>query len=128
MQLWTEHGEQFIYEIDGSFSCLFYGNRNHDIKVYNDRFASQSVWIAKGQSISIIGNFPSALTAFLESAPKLNPAGLWSFFHTGRHVGNQGLYNNMKCLLSGQSATIAANTEPQITTWLSRKYEPDYSI
>jgi len=99
LRLWVEHRDDLIKELNGSFSCLFYDPNKDEAILYTDRFASRSVWFTKENDVWIVGNFPSAIAAIRKNNPKIDPVGLWSLFHTGRHVGKHCLYYNTHCLL-----------------------------
>lgn len=115
-------------KLNGSFSIVAYDDDSRIAEVYTDRFASRSVWIGHDNSVWIIGNFPSAIAAFMSSEPKLDPAGLWSFFHAGRQVGNHSLYSNVRALMAGQKAILSPGSEARISYWWQRKYKPEKNM
>lgn len=125
LQLWIEHGEKIIEQINGSFSCLLSDQKEKRISLFTDRFASRSVWTTEEDNVWIIGNFPSAIAIMKKHLPKIEPAGLWSLFHAGRHVGTHGLYSNVRALLAGQKAIISSNSKPVISQWRERRYQPE---
>ena len=128
LRLWFEHKDNLIKELNGSFSCLFYGPDNDEATLYTDRFASRSIWFTKENDVWIVGNFPSAIMAIKKNNPKIDPVGLWSLFHTGRHVGTHGLYSNTCCLLAGEQAVLSTAPEAIVNKWWHRRYTPDTSI
>jgi hypothetical protein len=127
-ELWLDHGEKTMSQINGSFSCVFYNERSKKITIYVDRFASRSVWIGKENSVWIVGNYPSAIVSLMERPAKLDPAGLWSFFHAGRQVGNHSLYSNIRALMAGQNAILSPGCDAKISYWWKRKYKPEENL
>lgn len=128
LELWLEHGEKIIDQINGSFSLLFYNQNTKQALIFSDRFASRSAWFCKENGIWIIGNFPSAIASVMKNTPKLDPAGLWSLFHAGRQIGNRGLFSNIHALLAGQKAVLSSGNQPLITKWWKIKYQPEFGI
>jgi len=128
LRLWVEHGNDLIRELNGSFSCLFYDPNKDEATLYTDRFASRSVWFTKENDVWIVGNFPSAIAAIKKNNPKIDPVGLWSLFHTGRHVGKHCLYYNTHCLLAGEKAVLSTASEAIVSKWRQRRYIPDRSL
>ncbi len=128
LRLWIEHRDNLIEELNGSFSCLFYDPNKDEATLYTDRFASRSVWFTKENDVWIVGNFPSAITAIIKNTPKIDPVGLWSLFHTGRHVGKHCLYYNTHCLLAGEKAILSSASEAIVSKWRQRRYIPDRSL
>ena len=128
LRLWIEHRDNLIEELNGSFSCLFYDPNKDEATLYTDRFASRSVWFTKENDVWIVGNFPSAITAIRKNNPKIDPVGLWSLFHTGRHVGKHCLYYNTHCLLAGEKAILSSASEAIVSKWRQRRYIPDRSL
>jgi len=128
LRLWVEHGNDLIRELNGSFSCLFYDPNKDEATLYTDRFASRSVWFTKENDVWIVGNFPSAIAAIKKNNPKIDPVGLWSLFHTGRHVGKHCLYYNTHCLLAGEKAVLSTASEATVSKWRQRRYIPDRSL
>ena len=114
--------------MNGSFSFLFYEPDKDDTTLYTDRFASRSVWFTKENEVWIVGNFPSAITAIRKNNPKIDPVGLWSLFHTGRHVGKHCLYSQTHCLLAGERAVLPKASQPVVSKWLQRRYIPDRTV
>jgi len=123
--LWNEHGDGLIPEINGSFSLLFHNARTEETTIYADRFASRSVWMTGDNGARFIGNFPAALAVLKQDGVSLNPAGLWSLLHMGRHVGRRGLYHGFECLLAREKAVVKSGGEPVISRWHDRRYVPD---
>ncbi len=128
LRSWKELGKIDIGKLNGSFSIIAWNGESKVAEIYTDRFASRSVWMGKEKNIWILGNFPSAIAACMESNLKLDPAGLWSFFHAGRQVGNRSLYSNINCLMAGQKATLSPDHESNISCWWKRKYVPHKDI
>jgi len=128
LRLWLEHKDNLIKELNGSFSCLFYEPGKDKATLYADRFASRSVWFTKENDVWIVGNFPSAITAMRKNNPKIDPAGLWSLFHTGRHVSRHGLYSQTDCLLAGEKAILSKASQPIVSKWIQRRYIPDREV
>jgi len=128
LKLWIEHRDNLIKELNGSFSCLFYDPNRNEAALYTDRFASRSVWFTKENDLWIVGNLPSAITAIRKNNPKIDPVGLWSLFHTGRHVGKHGLYSNTHCLLAGEKAILSTASGAIVSKWSQRRYVPDRSV
>jgi len=128
LRLWIEHRDNLIKELNGSFSCLFYGPDKDEVTLFTDRFASRSVWFTKEKDLWIVGNFPSAIAAIKKNKPMIDPVGLWSLFHTGRHVGKHGLYFNTHCLLAGEKAVLSTTSEAIVSKWRQRRYVPDSSV
>lgn len=128
LRLWLEHRENFIEELNGSFSCLFYEPERNEATLYTDRFASRPLWFTKENNMWIIGNFPSAITAVRKNSPKIDPVGLWSLFHTGRHLGKHGLYSQTHCLLAGEKAVLSKASQPVVSKWIQRRYVPDRTV
>ena len=128
LRLWIEHGDNLIRELNGSFSCLVYDPNKDETTLYTDRFASRSVWFTKENDMWIVGNFPSAIAAIKKNNPKINPVGLWSLFHTGRHVGKHCLYYNTHSLLAGEKAILSTAPRTIVTKWRQRRYITDRSI
>lgn len=128
LRLWIEHRDNLIKEFNGSFSCLFYDPNKDEATLYTDRFASRSVWFTKENDMWIVGNFPSAITAIKKNNPKIDPVGLWSLFHTGRHLGKHCLYYNTHCLLAGEKAILSTASEAIVSKWRQRRYIPDRSV
>ena len=128
LNLWTEYHEEVMGELNGSFSCLFYDARKNETSVFTDRYASKSVWFVKSANQWILGNFPSAIATVMAQPPKLNPSGLWSLLHAGRHVGNQGLYTDMRCLMAGEIASLHPDRDAQVRQWKSRRYIPETNL
>lgn len=125
LELWLKHGEKVIEELNGSFSCLFFNQKTKQVSIFTDRFASRSVWMVEERRTWIIGNFPSAVASVQRNKPKIDPVGLWSLFHTSRHLGGHGLYHNIHTLLAGQRAVLAPGHKASITRWWERKYQPE---
>jgi hypothetical protein len=128
LEFWSKHGERIIDQLNGSFSCLFYDKRGNKVSLFTDRFASRSVWMTREDGAWIIGNFPSAVVAVKKYTPKIDPVGLWSLLHTGRHIGAHGLYSDVCSLLSGQKAVLSPNSEVVINQWKERKYQPEKGL
>lgn len=128
LELWLTYGEKILTQINGSFSFLFHHEKMNQTFLFADRFASRSVWLGKDGNNLIIGNFPSAIAAFKREPLEFNPAGLWSFFSAGRQVGCRGLYANFQGLMAGQKAFISGDTRIAITTWIRKKYQPEWRI
>lgn len=128
LKLWFEHRDNLIKELNGSFSCLFYEPDKDEATLYTDRFASRSVWFTKENDVWIVGNFPSAITAMKKNNPKIDPVGLWSLFHTGRHVGKHCLYSNTHCLLAGERAVLSTASQAVVSKWDQRRYIPDRTV
>jgi len=125
LDLWAEHRDQLIEELNGSFSCLFYDTKKNETTLFTDRYASRSIWYIRENGVWTIGNFPSAIAAMMKKSPKLNPGGLWSLFHAGRHVGNQGIYADMRCMMAGETVSLLADGQKQVTHWKQRRYIPE---
>ena len=128
LKLWIENGDNLIKELNGSFSCLFHEPNNNQTTLYTDRFASRPIWFTYENNTWFFGNFPSAIIAMKKNSPKIDPVGLWSLFHTGRHLGKHGLYSKMNCLLAGEKAILTTETKIALSKWIERKYVPDNSI
>lgn len=128
LRLWIEHRDNLIKELNGSFSCLFYNPNKDEATLYTDRFASRSVWFTKENDVWTAGNVPSAIMAIKKNDPKIDPVGLWSLFHTGRHVGKHCLYYNTHCLLAGEKAILSTASEAIVSKWRQRRYIPDRSL
>ncbi|MFH1719658.1 MAG: hypothetical protein ABIF19_20085 [Planctomycetota bacterium] len=128
LRLWIEHGSDLIKALNGSFSCLFHDQKKNVTTLYTDRFASRPVWFTKEGNVWLAGDLPSAIAALKTSNPKIDPAGLWSLLHTGRHVGTHGLYHQMRCLQAGGQAILSDSTQANVTKWRQRRYAPDNAI
>jgi len=128
LSLWNEYEDNAIAKLNGSFSCAFYNDISKRTTIYVDRFASRSVWLGKENEIWIAGNYPSGIVSFMDRGPRLDPGGLWSFFHAGRPVGNHSLYSNVRALMAGQKAILLQGSEAKISYWWRRKYEPENKI
>lgn len=128
LRLWLEHRDNLIKELNGSFNCLFYDPNKDEATLYTDRFASRSVRFTKENDMWIVGNFPSAIAAIKKNKPKIDPVGLWSLFHAGRHVGKHCLYYNTHCLLAGEKAILSTASEAIVSKWRQRRYIPDRSV
>lgn len=127
LELWIEDGEKIIDQLNGSFSCLFYDQKEKKISLFTDRFASRSIWVAKEDSNWIVGNFPSAIATTRRESPKIDPVGLWSLLYAGRHLGTHGLYSGINTLMAGQTAVIG-DSQYKISQWWNRKYQPENGI
>lgn len=125
LELWTGHRDELIKNLNGSFSCLFFDPNRHEITIFTDRFASRSVWYTRENGTWIIGNFPSAIAAIKMNSPTIDPVGLWSLFHTSRHVGNHGLFYNIRCLLAGEKAILSRDHQAVVRKWRHRQYDPE---
>ncbi len=125
LDLWLEFGDSAIDEINGSFSCAFVNKMHQEVVAYADRFASRSVWFGKDGGRIILGNIPSAIAAIKEKSPQLDPAGLWSFFHAGRVVGDRGLYADTRCLMAGEKFILQPNSTPKRLSWAKIHYDAD---
>lgn len=125
--LLTDQGEKFISQLNGSFSVIFHHGRSGQTRAFTDRFASRSVWMHRDRGALILGDFPSAMAAVKEGAVGLNPSGLWSLFHAGRHPGRECLFSGFECLLAGQAAEISSELKVEVRSWWERKYLPDHS-
>ncbi|MDH7513813.1 MAG: asparagine synthase-related protein [Clostridiales bacterium] len=123
--LLSESGDQIITGTNGSFSCVYYEKKSRQAIVFADRFASRSIWIGNDKNIWIIGNFPSAVVSLMEDSPKLDATGLWSLFHSGRQVGNRGLYSGVTALMAGQKALLSLGSGIRISSWWKRRYAPE---
>ncbi|MBW2063189.1 MAG: hypothetical protein JRI95_16725 [Deltaproteobacteria bacterium] len=128
LDLWVQHQDKLIEQLNGSFSCLFYDEKTNYVTLFTDRFASRSVWFTEENGIWIVGNYPSAIATFKKSKPKINPVGLWSLFNTGRHVGGQGLYANIHCLSAGENVILTVGKQTERGQWHRRKYQPDHKV
>lgn len=126
-ELWIEHGEKVIGQLNGSFSCLFYDSKKNQASLYTDRFASRSIWLTEENGVWIIGNFPSAIASIKKYTPKIDPVGLWSLFHTGRHVGIHGLYSGVNALMAGEKADLSPGFK-KTSKWWERKYLPENGL
>ncbi|MFC2141354.1 asparagine synthase-related protein [Acidobacteriota bacterium] len=126
-RLWHSHRRQGIEKIDGSFSLLIHDLERNQTYIYTDRFASRSVWIGEDRGRKIVGNFPSSIAVFMERGPQIDPAGLWSLAHTGRQIGPQGIYTNIKSMMAGEEAALLPGHNTKIIKWIHRIYSPDRS-
>ena len=124
LKLWQQNKQGIIDELNGSFSGLIYDKKRDRVDIFVDRFASRPVWYMDESQRIIAGNFPSAIAALKSGPLKLNPAGLWSLLHTGRQVGNQGLYEGLYCLMAGQRLAKENSGAVKVEQWWRRKYEP----
>ena len=127
LRLWHQHGQRLLPEINGSFSLLVGDLDRRELIAATDRFASRSVWIARDGSSWLVGNFPAAMVALQAESPKLNPAGLWSLFHTGSPLGQHGLYAGLRLMLAGQVAEFSPDGPFRAGHWHLRRYRPDKS-
>jgi hypothetical protein len=123
--LFLREGDRVVNQINGSFSLVFHDHGAGRTTIFVDRFASRPVWIGRDGNASVIGNFPSAMAAVKNESPRLNPGGLWSFFHAGRQVGSQGLYSGFRALMAGQKAVVERNGQVEILRWWKREYRPE---
>ncbi|MFQ6071019.1 MAG: asparagine synthase-related protein [Candidatus Aminicenantales bacterium] len=128
LKLWKRYPEKLIPELNGSFNLLFYEKNSGMTVLYTDRFASRSVWIYKEAECLIAGNFPSAVAALCRTSLEIDPAGLWSLFHTSRHPETRGLYHGVRSLSAGQKAVFAPDSEAEISFWWRRKYRPEHGL
>lgn len=128
LELWLEHSEKVIDQLNGSFSCLFYDKDEKKTSLFVDRFASRSVWVTSENGILIVGNFPSAIAAMKKEKPRIDPVGLWSLIHAGRHLGSYGLYSNINTLLAGQKAVFSLDSRIIMGQWWERKYEAENNL
>lgn len=128
LELWFKYGEKIISQLNGSFCCLFYNQETKKITIFTDRFASRSIWMTEEEKIWIIGNFPSAVAVMKRKQPRINPVGLWSLFHTGRHLGHHGIYHDIYALIAGHKAVLNPGCKPSISHWWERRYVPHNSV
>lgn len=124
LELWIEYNDKVIEQLNGSFSCLFYNRHTKEASIYTDRFSSRSVWYAPEAESWVVGNFPSSIATMLKDNPKIDAAGLWSLFHASRHVGEHGLYHDIKTLLAGQKIVLSEGNGVVRKQWHHRQYEP----
>jgi hypothetical protein len=125
---YLDKSDTIIDQINGSFSLIFHDCRLARTAVFVDRFASRSVWVGREGKSTVIGNFPAAMAAVGSESPRLDAAGLWSFFHAGRQVGRQGLYSGMTALMAGQKAIIERSGQTRISSWWKREYKARYGL
>ena len=90
--------EKWISQLNGSFSLLMYDQQAKKTQLFTDRFASRSVWYTQENGVWITGNYPTAIASMMRDFPKLDSAGLWSFFHAGRQVGHHSMFSNIHFL------------------------------
>lgn len=128
LELLRDQGSEIIEQLNGSFSCLFFDGRTRHISFFTDRFASRSVWYTEDIGVWLVGNYPSAVATVMNGSRRIDPAGLWSLFHAGRHVGSRGLFSNIRTLLGGQRADILPSRGININHWWQRVYRPDHTI
>ncbi len=122
---WNKHGDNYIKEIDGSWSILFHDAATFKTTVYTDQYASRSVWTYRENNSWILSNYPSSILAIAENSLRLDPAGLYSLFFSSRHIPGRGLYNNMTCLTGGSKLIIDRDSNTKKTSWYYRIYSPD---
>jgi len=123
--LWLKEGDKTVSGLNGSFSCLFYTHKQRQVTIFSDRFASRSAWFGNDHDTWILGNYPSAVVSLMSRNPQIDAAGIWSLFHAGRQVGNHSLYSNVGALMAGQKMVLKLNSEPRISHWWTRKYNPE---
>ena len=128
LDLWIKHGDDIIDQINGSFSLLLHRHDQNETCLFTDRFASRPIWVTKEKESWLAGNYPAAIAAIMTESPRLSPAGLWSFFHAGRQVGSQGLYEDIQALMAGQKANLPKAGESRITNWRRRVYCPESGV
>jgi len=125
LDIWLDTGDGFIDQVNGSFSFLFARRNPERLSLFTDRFASRSVWWNRDGDAWIVGNFPSAIAAWKAHTPKIDPAGLWSLLHTGRHIGSHGLYDGIHALQAGQAAAFGRDAAIAVRAWWRRRYQPE---
>lgn len=130
LERWRTRGIAAVNELNGSFSCAFLDARTHRVTLVTDRFASRSVWFSHEETVWYAGNYPSALASIQRHSPSLNPAGLWSLFTSGRHIGPHGLYRGMTNLQAGQQAVLEVRPSAmsRISYWNHKRYKPERGI
>jgi len=128
INLWNEHGENLMNEINGSWSLVFFNSREKSVTTFVDRFASRSIWISKDDKVWIIGNFPSAVVSMRKNSTHFDPAGLFSLFYASRHLPGQSLYKEVFTISAGVKARLDYNGHCSLGKWWVRKYHPDYRI
>lgn len=122
---WRSCGWDILKKMNGSFSLTVINPVRKKITLFTDRIASRPIWWCRDSCNYYIGNYPAALATLTDSAPKINPAGLWSLFAASRQTGREGLYSGIKRLHGGEAATIQPDQTLELKSWFDLTYKPE---
>lgn len=128
LSLWNEHRESLIDQINGSWSLVFYDDKDKSMTLYADRFASRSIWISRDDKLWIIGNFPAAIVSIRKNTTNVDPAGLASLFYTSRHIPGRSLYKEVFPLSAGEKAVLRYDGRCSQSKWWKRMYRPIHGV
>lgn len=126
--IWREFNDRFVNRLNGSFSLFIYDRKSESVHLYTDRFASRSVCICREGAGWIAGDIPSVVAVLQSAASKLDLAGLWSYLHLGRRVGNHSLFHGIRYLQAGQRLVTSKDGNETLFNWRQRRYQPDWSV
>ncbi|MEX0966086.1 MAG: hypothetical protein WD077_02535 [Bacteroidia bacterium] len=125
LQLWTQHGEKVISELNGSFSlCIMNPERKEGLFI-TDRFNSRPVWHNTEDGTSAFANFATPLAALQKAGIRFDPVALWSLLCYSRPLDHRSLFAGIRFLDAGTRAEFNNGRLEKQEKWFNLHFEPD---
>jgi asparagine synthase (glutamine-hydrolysing) len=96
--LYEEKGDDFVGELNGSFSGVLLDCRKRRVVLFNDRYGMHRTFIHENREGLFFASEAKCLLAVLPEVRGFDPKGLGEFLTCGCTLGRQSLYKNVSVL------------------------------
>lgn len=99
--LYSQHGDNFVRNLNGQFNILIYDRHDRVVKVFNDRLAYRPFYYFCADGLALFGVEKKALFASLGNTPALDGMGVLEFLTFGHNLGDRTVFSGIDAMPQG---------------------------